>query len=166
MPIAQQDADAILAEFMQASMVQRIKAGKRGPRRLTSKPDLLVKQEFEPDNSRIGRQSKGMQSSWNPRVQWLLCMGLLDEAAKAMIADYSDARRGIVPWQCVVQVVTVDTPETISTEVKPTAQYFGEWNVPAPVRCLNNSEAQTKLENESWKSSRMPRTFRQRSSSR
>lgn len=100
-------ADAILAEFLSrrgSEAVTKVKSRVRGMK-LEYKRDLLEKAEFEPDNSRIGRQSRGLQSGFSLRVQWLLVAGCYDAAATAMVADYFDALRGDVPRGMVCTVI-------------------------------------------------------------
>ena len=84
--------------------VTRLKPRARGMK-LEYRRDLLEKVEFEPDNSRIGRQSRGLQSGFSPRVQWLLVAGCYDAAAAAMVTDYFDALRGDVPRGMVCTVI-------------------------------------------------------------
>lgn len=108
MPHTADTAQALLDEFMakrQGKPIPRYKARVRGSKLLSFAPMPLEKAEFEPDNSRIGRESRGLQSGYSVRVGHLLCMGLVDAAARAMVEDWIDAARGLVPQYMVCTVV-------------------------------------------------------------
>jgi hypothetical protein len=98
MPVTKDTANALLAEFMaKRGSVPRYRKGHSG-KALPMIPDKLEKAEFEPDNSRIGLQSYGMQS--RSQISALLDQGSIPDAdsmARMMVREYFDLKRGILP---------------------------------------------------------------------
>lgn len=68
---------------------KQIKRGKSGMV-LSMKRDLLERVEFEPDNSRIERQSRGLQTKHLASVGTLLMRGYFNAAAHVMVMEYTN----------------------------------------------------------------------------
>jgi hypothetical protein len=99
MPVSQRDADDMLAEFLAKrsdAPIVKYKRSVKGPRTLSVLPDAFERPTFEPDNSRIGEQSYGLQSQ-SIAARLLTSGADLDSVARAMVSEYHLALSGIVP---------------------------------------------------------------------
>jgi len=96
--MSQQQADAMLAEFLAQRGITRIKRGVRGPRSLAVKPDLLAKAEFEPQNDHIGFDSRGCGSYTGATVRVAIAMHAPTSViARCMVQEYFDGLTGLAP---------------------------------------------------------------------
>lgn len=87
----------------------RVKTGRKGKLPLAAKVDLLAKVEFEPDNSRIGCESKGIQTQ-------------LDFATLAAIWVYewhTDMERSMIRPYVPVMPILPTAPYTVVREALP-----------------------------------------------
>ena len=107
MPVSQAIADNLLAEFIALrGKPVRYKRTAKGPKQVSLARDPLAKVEFEPDNSRIGRESRGIKSGFNPRVGQLFMLGASSSViARAMVEDWYDAAMGICKAEMTVTVM-------------------------------------------------------------
>jgi hypothetical protein len=131
--VTQAMADSILAEAMagrETVPVTRVKRGKSGMH-MSMKPDLLERVEYAPDNSRIGCQSRGMQSRPCSKVEVMMRSQVMMErfpqaVAHAMVEEWLDAARGMVAPSMVCTVIhtELDSMPVPSHD----ARYFGVWN--------------------------------------
>jgi hypothetical protein len=104
MPVSQRDADTMLEEFLAQREVTKIRRGAKGPKQPSTKPDPLERTEYAPDNSRIGNDSRGLQS--DTLVGRMFDLGYPQQAiAHTMVSEYFMGMMGcsaIVP-----QVITL-----------------------------------------------------------
>lgn len=66
----------------------------------SAKPDPIVRPEFEPDNSRCGYQSRGLQSA-----RLIPAMSNLDQWVKLIVAQWIDLSKGHVAQSMVYTIV-------------------------------------------------------------
>jgi len=141
MPVSQRDADTMLEEFLAQREVTKIRRGAKGPKQSSTKPDPLERREYAPDNSRIGNDSRGMQSRPCSRIEVMMRSQVMQErfpqaVAHAMVEEWLDAVRGMVVPSMVCTVIHVE--ENYIPEPKHDNTYFGVWNVHKPLACVQN----------------------------
>ncbi len=103
--------------------ISKYRRGARGPK-VSMKPDLLVRAEFEPDNSRIGCESYGLQAS---------VVSILNP--KWTLTDHYMAEIGIVPSLPVISYTAMVQP--VAPKSKPAkSPYFSVWNTRVPLKSV------------------------------
>jgi hypothetical protein len=98
MPMSQEQADTMLAEFIAQRGITKVKRSVRGPRSLAVKPELLEKAEFEPQNDHIGFDSRGCGSYTGASVRVAIAMHAPTSViARCMVREYFDGLAGLAP---------------------------------------------------------------------
>lgn len=162
MPVSQVQANELLAEFIAKrgnAAIPRFKSHVRGPKPdVNFGPDSIEKASFEPDNSRIGENSRGLQSE--SLVSRAFRIRRFDLAARAMVQEYHESMAGIpyrlrVSTSFLPSIEAIEASKPVGCETKPAM--IGNWfhDISEQMPPVNHNEA--KQENRQWLRMRKPR---------
>lgn len=140
-----------------AGRVTVVKARVSGAK-LSMRPDLLAKQEFEPDNSRIGCESLAFQSC--KLAAYALYDGNWDKASRLMVEEHCDLKMGIVKPSAVISFTMLSTEQSAPERKAYTCEQYPPVMLGTALRTynsINNSPIAVRQECASWQKKRTPR---------